>query len=167
MISLICGLYKSTRRTKNQYVDTEEKVAVTRREGEAGQGGGQWIQGLRQGGAGGKRTFSGEHTVRWASRMALLAKNLPAQAGDIRAWVRSLGWQDPLEEGMATHSSVLAWRIPMDRGDWWAIIHGVAESRTRWKRQHTHTVRCEEVETRCCAHETYIMLCWYYLNLRK
>ena len=31
-------------------------------------------------------------------------------------WVQSLGWEDPLEEGMATHSSILAWRIPMDRG---------------------------------------------------
>ena len=31
-------------------------------------------------------------------------------------WVQSLGWEDPLEEGMATHSSVLAWRIPKDRG---------------------------------------------------
>ena len=35
--------------------------------------------------------------------------------------VQSLAWEDPLEEGMATHSSVLAWRIPMDRGAWWAI----------------------------------------------
>ena len=33
-------------------------------------------------------------------------------------WVRSLDWEDPLEEGMATHSSILAWRIPMDRGAW-------------------------------------------------
>ena len=46
-------------------------------------------------------------------------------------WVLTLGWEDPLEEGMATHSSVLAWRIPMDRGTWWARIHGVAKSRTR------------------------------------
>ena len=45
--------------------------------------------------------------------------------------VQSLGWEDPLEEGMATHSSILAWRIPMDRGAWWVIIHGVAKSRTR------------------------------------
>jgi len=44
--------------------------------------------------------------------------------------VRSLGWEDPLEEGMATHSSILAWRIPMDRGDWWARVHGVAKSWT-------------------------------------
>ena len=45
-------------------------------------------------------------------------------------WVQSLGWQDPLEEGMATHSSILAWRIPMDRGAWQAIVHGVKESDT-------------------------------------
>ena len=35
-------------------------------------------------------------------------------------WVWSLGWEDPLEEAMTTHSSILAWRIPMDRGAWWA-----------------------------------------------
>ena len=35
------------------------------------------------------------------------------------SWVQSLGQEDPLEEGMATHSSILAWRIPMDRGAWW------------------------------------------------
>ena len=44
-------------------------------------------------------------------------------------WIRSLGWEDPLEEGMATHSNTLAWRIPMDRGAWWATVHKVAESR--------------------------------------
>ena len=42
--------------------------------------------------------------------------------------VRSLGWEDPLEEGMATPSSILAWRIPMDRGAWQATVHGVSES---------------------------------------
>ena len=36
-------------------------------------------------------------------------------------WVQSLGWEDPLEEGTATHSSVLAWKIPMDRGAWRAL----------------------------------------------
>ena len=45
----------------------------------------------------------------WASLVAQLVKNLPAVVGD-------LGWEDPLEEGLATHSSILAWRIPMDRG---------------------------------------------------
>ena len=42
--------------------------------------------------------------------------------------VQNLGWEDALEEGMATHSSVLAWRIPMDRGAWWATVHGVTGS---------------------------------------
>ena len=46
-------------------------------------------------------------------------------------WAQSLGWEDPLEEGMATHSSVLAWRIPMDRGAWWATVHGITKSQTQ------------------------------------
>ena len=44
--------------------------------------------------------------------------------------VRSLGQEDPLEKGMAIHSSLLAWRIPMDRGAWRATVHGVAKSWT-------------------------------------
>ena len=47
-----------------------------------------------------------------------------------KTWVQSLGWEDPLEEGMATHSSLLAWRIPMDRGAWWATVRRVAKSQT-------------------------------------
>ena len=47
--------------------------------------------------------------------------------------VPSLGWEDPLEEGMATHSGVLAWRIPMDRGAWRATVHRVAKNWTRLK----------------------------------
>ena len=47
-----------------------------------------------------------------ASQVALVVKNLPANAEDIRDAVRSLGWEDPLEEGMATYSSPLSWRIP-------------------------------------------------------
>ena len=45
-------------------------------------------------------------------------------------WAPALGREDPLEEGMTTHSSILAWRIPMDRGTWWAIAHGIAKSLT-------------------------------------
>ena len=63
-----------------------------------------------------------------ASLVAQLVKNLPTVR---ETWVRSLSWEDPLEEGIATHSSILAWRIPMDRGAWWARVHGVAESQTQ------------------------------------
>ena len=45
-------------------------------------------------------------------------------------WVQSLGWEDPLEKGMATHFSILAWRIPVDRGAWRATVHGVEKSQT-------------------------------------
>jgi len=54
-----------------------------------------------------------------------MVKNLPAMW---ETWVRPLGWKDPLEERMATHSNILAWRNPMDRGAWWATIHGVTMS---------------------------------------
>ena len=60
--------------------------------------------------------------------MSQKVKNLPAT---LETWVCSLGWEDHLEQGMATHSSILAWRIPMDRGDWWATVHGVIKSQTR------------------------------------
>ena len=40
-------------------------------------------------------------------------------------WVQSLGWEDPLEEDMAAHSTILARRIPMDRGAWQATVHGL------------------------------------------
>ena len=46
-------------------------------------------------------------------------------------WVRSLGWEDSLEEGMATYSSILAWRICMDKGAWQARVHKVANSGTQ------------------------------------
>ena len=62
-----------------------------------------------------------------ASLVAQMVKNPPAMG---ETWVQSLGWEDLLEEGMATHSSILAWRIPMDRGDWQATVHGVANSWT-------------------------------------
>jgi len=44
------------------------------------------------------------------------------------SWLQSLGWEDPLEKGMATCSGVLSWRIPMDRGVWQATVHAVAKS---------------------------------------
>ena len=61
----------------------------------------------------------------WAYLMAQTVKNSPAMC---ETCVWSLGWEDPLEEGMATHSSILAWRIPMYRGAWWSTVHGLAKS---------------------------------------
>ena len=58
----------------------------------------------------------------WASLVAQTVKNLPAMW---ETWL--LDWEDPLDEGMATKSSILAWRVPTDRGVWLAIEHGVAE----------------------------------------
>ena len=45
-------------------------------------------------------------------------------------WVQSLGWEDPLEKGMATHPNNLAWRIPLDKGARQVTVHGVAKSQT-------------------------------------
>ena len=67
------------------------------------------------------------HQYSWASLVAQMVKN-PLAMWEI--WVLSLDWEDPLEEGMANHSSILAWRIPMDRGAWQATVHGVTKSRT-------------------------------------
>ena len=63
-----------------------------------------------------------------ASLGAQIVENLPAMR---ETQVRSLGREDPLEKGMATHSSILAWRIPMDRGAWRTTVHGVAKSQTQ------------------------------------
>ena len=63
----------------------------------------------------------------WASLVAQMVKNTPAMWD---TWVRSLDWEDPLEEDMAIHSIIFAWRIPMVRGAWQAPVHGVAKSWT-------------------------------------
>ena len=60
----------------------------------------------------------------WASLVAQSVKNLPAVQ---ETRVQSLGWEDPLEKGMATHCSILVWGIPVDRGTWWAIAHVVTK----------------------------------------
>ena len=70
------------------------------------------------------------------SQVTLLVKNLPAIAGDIR----SLGWEDPLEEGMATHSSDLAWRIPWREEPGGLQSIGLQRVRHDWSNlTHTNT----------------------------
>ena len=75
----------------------------------------------------------------WASQVAQWVKNLPAMQETQETQVQSLGWENPLEGGMATHSSILAWRNPMDRRPWQAIVHGVAEADTTESTEHTCT----------------------------
>ena len=64
---------------------------------------------------------------------ALVIRNLPASAVDIRDTGSIPGLGRSLEEGMATYYSILAWRIPMDRGTWSTTVHRVAKSRTQLK----------------------------------
>ena len=69
--------------------------------------------------------------------MTQMVKNFPAMW---ETWVQYTGSEDPLEEGMATHSNVLAWRIPMDRGAQRAIVRRVIKGQTRLKQLNTaHT----------------------------
>ena len=63
-----------------------------------------------------------------ASLVAQLVKKPPAMQETL---IRFLGWEDPLEDSVETHTSILAWRIPMDRGAWRATIQGIAKSRTQ------------------------------------
>ena len=71
-----------------------------------------FVLGFPSGSDGKESAYSG------ASLVAQTVKNLPAVR---ETWVQSLGWDDPLEKGIATHSSILPWRIPMDRG---ALVQG-------------------------------------------
>ena len=64
------------------------------------------------------------------SRASLVAQSVKSPPAMWETWVQSLGWEDRLEEGMATHSSILAWGIPTDRGTWRAAVRGVAKSWT-------------------------------------
>ena len=72
-----------------------------------------------------------------APPVAQLVKNLPASSGDARDLGPVPGSGDPLEEKEATHSSVLAWRVHVDRGAWRAAVHGVTKGWT-WLNTDTH-----------------------------
>ena len=77
--------------------------------------------------------------------MAQMVKNPPAVR---ETWVRSLGWEDPLEKSMATHSSILAWRIAMHREAWWATYSpwGCKElDTTEWLTQSCNAGAMEDV----------------------
>ena len=68
----------------------------------------------------------------------LAVKNLSAMQEPQETQIQSLGQEAPLQEGMATHSSILAWRIPVSRRAWWAMVHSISKSWTwlKWLRTH-------------------------------
>ena len=88
-------------------------------------------------------------TALGASQVVLVVKNPPANAEDIRRefdpWVGKI----PLEEGTATHFSILAWRNPMDRGAWRVakIVHSIAKSQTRLTGLSTHRLLYQQLDT--------------------
>ena len=87
----------------------------------------------------------GQDRLTWAPLVTWMVENLPAMK---ETWVRTLGQEDPLEEGMATHSSTLTGRIPVDREAWRATVHGVSESQTEWQvvEQLTHRLMWRMVQ---------------------
>ena len=94
-------------------------------------------------------------------KMAQMLKNPPAMQ---ETWVWSLDWEDPLEEGMATHSSIHPWRIPMDRGAWKPTVHSVTKSQTQLKQlsMHAHIHTGNRVCTHTHTHtHTHRISCIY------
>ena len=79
--------------------------------------------------------------------MTQMVKNALAMQ---ETWVRSLGWEDPLE---ATHSSILAWRIPRNRGAWQAAVHGVVKNQTRLS-DFTFTFHFHALEKEMATHSS-------------
>ena len=85
----------------------------------------------------------------WASLVAQIVKNLPAMQ-ETQIW--SLGREDPLEKGTATHSCILAWRITRTEESWRAKVCGVAESDTTKQLTHTHW---NTADLQCCVNFCY------------
>ena len=98
----------------------------------------------------------------WASLVAQSVKNLPAMR---EIWVRVVGWGDPLGKGMAPLSSILAWKIPVDRRAWWAAVHGVA-----WATKRS-AAQCVPINITFSSRPTLLPLCpqgpSLYLSLQK
>ena len=81
-----------------------------------------------------------------------MLKNRPAMQ---ETWVWSLGWEDPLEKGMAIHSSILTWRIPINRGTWQATVHGVTKSCTQLSDSAQHTQSFSNLAAQVTTGETF------------
>ena len=94
----------------------------------------------------------------WASLVAQMVKNLPAMW---ETWIRSLGWENPLKNSMATHSSILAWRIPRDIGAWWTTVMG-SQSWTWLSDWNQHNLSLSISLSAKASSTTHI---WWFLNL--
>ena len=98
--------------------------------------------------------FGLQASTHWASSVVLGIKNLFANAGDLRdTRVRSLGREDPLEEGMATHSSILAWRIPWTEEP--GGLQSMGSQKAEHNRAHTHTTHNIHCPKRCTDTASY------------
>ena len=94
-----------------------------------------------------------------------MVKNPP---GMWETWVQSLGWEDPLEEGMDTHSSILAWGIPKDWGAWQTAVHRVTENQTELTKHNT-AVFCDMAMLHFDAHSQLVgvwlvSIFWLFMN---
>ena len=101
----------------------------------------------------------------WALQVALVVKKLPASEGDVRdVWF--LGQEDPLEEGMATHSSILAWRIPWteEPGGLQSMKFTQSWTWMKWLSTHTHGVEHPLRDGRChgCSQSSGPLLPWMW-----
>ena len=95
--------------------------------------------------------------ILFSPRVSLVSQTVKNPPAVWETWVQSLGWEDPLEEGMATHSSILAYRIPMDREAQWDTVHEVTESdTTEWLSSSTFSPKIahlleKEMATHSCT----------------
>ena len=100
------------------------------------------------------------YTYIWASLVAQMVKNLPAMQ-ETRVW--SLDGEDPLEKGMAIHSSLLAWRIPMTRRAWQLQSTGSQRNGHNWVTKTLHTYA--HIYTCISCILNYSQLCWSFVDL--
>ena len=90
-----------------------------------------------------------------------VVENLPASESDTRDTGSIPGQEDPLEKKMATHSGILAWRIPMDRRAWQATVHGVTKSQTQLRDQAQHSIHILFI------HKNFLLIFMFSLSILK
>ena len=93
---------------------------------------------------------------------SLTGQNLPATR---ETWVQPLAWEDPPQEDIATHSSILAWRSPMDKEAWWDIVHGLTQSQHDWVTKHIDSTVLSWISMWLTfSHHSVLKSCCHYLR---